>query len=267
MNNSGLTYAGQVVKEHDPDRFLLSLFMPEDVRRDLWALFAFNHEIAKTREIVTETQLGLIRLQWWRDAVQAIYEGEEVKGHEVLDDLARVIRARNLPQEPLDALIYAREFDLENVLPSDILGLLNYADYTAAPLMRLAVIMTGCDPDMEPVQPIAVNYAITGILRAVPFHASQQRCYLPEEELKKQSVTVNKLYQMTPEENLRAVIKVVAENFAYGVKPDNPFLKLSQKLAEMHIGAIRRLDYDVFHPKMAAGPAFKELRLCICRYV
>ena len=69
-----LSYCGQVVRDQDRDRFLLSLFAPADRREALWALFAFNHEIAKTREVVTEMQLGLIRLQWWREQVTNIFK-------------------------------------------------------------------------------------------------------------------------------------------------------------------------------------------------
>ena len=49
-----------LVQRHDPDRYLLSLFAPARHRAALWALYAFNHEIAKTREVVTETTMGLI---------------------------------------------------------------------------------------------------------------------------------------------------------------------------------------------------------------
>ena len=52
-----LSYCGEMVRKHDPDRFLLSLFMKPDRREALWALYAFNHEIARTREVVTETKI------------------------------------------------------------------------------------------------------------------------------------------------------------------------------------------------------------------
>ena len=179
-----LSYCGQIVRDYDPDRFLLSMFAPATVREDLWALFAFNHEIAKTREVVTETQLGLIRLQWWREAIAALYGEQTERGvpeHEVVRPLAEAIKRHNLPREHFDKLIYAREFDLEDVLPGNLEGLLNYADFTTTPLMKLAVQICGDDPEMELVQPVAVNYALMGILRAVPTHARQRRCYLPED--------------------------------------------------------------------------------------
>ena len=110
-----LTYCGKLVKEQDPDRFLISLFMPADKRADLWALFALNYEIAKTREVVTDTTLGLIRLQWWKDAIKSICEGREPPQNEILPDLASAIQTYHLPYEAFEKLITAREFDLETL--------------------------------------------------------------------------------------------------------------------------------------------------------
>ena len=33
-------------------------------------LYAFNHELARAREAVSEPPLALIRLQWWREVVE-----------------------------------------------------------------------------------------------------------------------------------------------------------------------------------------------------
>ena len=125
-----LTYCGNIVRQQDSDRYLLSLFAPAKHRHALWALFAFNCEIAKTREVVSETTIGLIRLQWWRDAIAEIYEGKPVRQHEVVQPLAQAIKNYHLPRDLFDTLIYAREFDLEDVIPSNIAGLRTYCEKT-----------------------------------------------------------------------------------------------------------------------------------------
>ncbi len=261
MTNQGLTYSGAVVREHDPDRFFLSLLMPKSCQPALWALFAFNYEIAKTREVVSETQLGLIRLQWWRDALSAYYDRKDVLEHEILRDLTNAITAYDLPFALFEALLHAREFDLEDVLPSHMQGTLNYCDYTSTPLMKLAVQITGGDPNTEPVQPVATNYALMGIMRAVPFHASQRRCYLPEAILKDNDVRVGHIYEGKAQEVLKPVVKAVCGEFVHGVQSTNKFLQLSQNLAEMVHRQLASCGYDVFSPKMSVPPLFKELRL------
>src|SRR5438552_16844209 len=84
----GLDPSGALVRRHDHDRYLSALFAPEPARAGLFALYAFNVEVAKTREVVREPILGSIRLQWWRDALAEIYGGGPVRRHEVVEPLA-----------------------------------------------------------------------------------------------------------------------------------------------------------------------------------
>ncbi|MEM7650898.1 MAG: squalene/phytoene synthase family protein [Pseudomonadota bacterium] len=260
MAKAEISYCGQLVKQHDPDRFLLSMFAPSSVREDLWALFAFNYEIAKTREVVSETQLGLIRLQWWRERIAEIYEGKSVPENEVLKALAGAIERHGLSQEDLEMLLHAREFDLEDVLPGNVEGLLNYTDFTTTPLMKMAVEISG-GPGSDPVQAVAVNSALAGILRSTVFFAKQRRCYLPEDLLKAHGQSVSQLYELKPAEGLPAVVREVAEQAVSGVKCDNRFLRATDKLAGTYLKQLKGVGYDVFHPKLLLEPAFKALRL------
>lgn len=262
--SSTLSYCGALVRDRDPDRFLIALMMPQAAREDLFALFAFNHEIAKTREVVSETRLGLIRLQWWRDQIDNIYRGGEVPEHEVLQPLARAIVEHTLTQEYFERLIYAREFDLEDVLPASLEGLLNYADFTSTPLMKLALQILGEEPEAMAVQPVAVNYALSGIIRAVPFFAAQRRCLLPESLLRKYGV--KKLYELKPQGDLPGLIREISGEFVENLRPSNRFLKLSNALARMYSKQTRAHGFDPFHPRLRLPPPFKALRLWIAQF-
>ncbi|GJL85287.1 MAG: hypothetical protein DHS20C02_10620 [Micavibrio sp.] len=243
-----LSYCGQLVKEQDPDRFLISMLMDSSCRESLWALFAFNHEIAKTREVVSETALGHIRLQWWRDAIASVYEGGAVPEHEVMGPLSESIRQYDLPRKAFDDLIYAREFDLENIAPAHLEGLLIYADHTQAPLMKLAMQICGDDIGAEPVQPVAINYALAGILRSVSFHKAQGRSFLPTDLVAANDVT--------------DVVKlVIEEGVAEGSRSQSRFLSASDQLAQIYLKQIKGLKYDVLSPKMAVSPPFIALRM------
>jgi NADH dehydrogenase [ubiquinone] 1 alpha subcomplex assembly factor 6 len=247
-----LPYCGDLVRKHDPDRFLLSLFAPEDRRPALWALYAFNYEIARTREVVTETQLGLIRLQWWRDALG----GNAPAGNPVLEAVLAAIRQYDLPKESFETLIYAREFDLEDRQPADMKGLVNYADYTAAPLLELACRVLHVPHDE--VRDAAVGYALTGLLRAVPAHLRQRRCYLPAD----MTPPVEKLYEGRELEKLkRAAEAVAAEARKRFVFHSSRFVRLHIRLAEMYLAQIERADYDLFDPRLTLPPLARGLRL------
>jgi phytoene synthase len=68
----GLSPLATDLQAQDPDRYLSTLFASSNLRPALFALYAFDHEIARIRHIVREPMAGLIRLQWWRDALDAI---------------------------------------------------------------------------------------------------------------------------------------------------------------------------------------------------
>ncbi len=262
--NSNLSYCGELVRRYDPDRFLLSMFAPAEAREGVWALFALNHEIAKTREVVSETALGQIRLKWWADAVEGVYKGGPVLEHEVVQALAEAIALYDLPFEEFETLIHAREFDLEDVLPGNLEGVLNYADFTSTPLLRLAGRIAGADVEAEPVQPVAVNYALMGILRAVPFHRAQRRCYLPENMMRAQGIEPHRFYDCAPDrEALAEAVKEVCAEFVHGIRPQNRFLKAVQGGAHIYYRQLRSCGYDVFNPKMALEPPFKVINLIL----
>ena len=74
-----LSPVAALVRRHDRDRFQTVLFAPTARREALFALYAFNYEIASVRKRVTVPTLGRIRLEWWRETIAAAYEGGPAK--------------------------------------------------------------------------------------------------------------------------------------------------------------------------------------------
>lgn len=252
------SYCEALVRAHDYDRYVLSMFLPARVREDVWAALAFNHEIAKTREVVSESTLGLIRLQWWRESIAEIYEGQGVKEHEVLKPLSEAIKRHDLPREDFEALCYAREFDLEDVLPGNVEGLLNYCEFTTAPLLRLIVRVSGVDPAQEVVQPVAMNYGLAGVLRATRGFAAQRRFYLPEDLVRRHGFDTEGIFEDT---DIALVIRDIVDARLPVSKPSHVFLRGCEALSEMYFKQIISMDYNVMDPKLQSDPAFKMLRL------
>ena len=67
-------------------------------------LYAFNHELARAREVASEPMLALIRLQWWREVV----EGTR-RRHEVAGPLGAALDTGVLRAEDLAGMIDGRE--------------------------------------------------------------------------------------------------------------------------------------------------------------
>ena len=87
-----------LVRREDPDRWLASLFIPEAARRHVLALYAFNLEVARVREVVSEPMLGEIRLQWQRDALEKPDDGD-VRANPVAAALLDAVARFDLPKE------------------------------------------------------------------------------------------------------------------------------------------------------------------------
>ena len=83
---------GASVRAADPDRYFSALFAPPAARPWLFALYAFNHEVARVAETVREPMLGAIRLEWWRETVEGAPMGAP-RNHDVAKGLAALFQA------------------------------------------------------------------------------------------------------------------------------------------------------------------------------
>ena len=159
------------VRRADPDRFFCSLFAHKDKRETLWLLYAFNHELARAREVASEPVLALMRLTWWREVV----DGFEKK-HEIATPLGAALAAGVFERGDLTRLIDARETEAEPEMP-DFDAFMKYVRGTAGLLARISGKVLGEDSDAA--EALGTAYGISGILRAAPFLAASGRSLLP----------------------------------------------------------------------------------------
>ena len=73
---SHFEHCAALVREADRDRYLATLFAPAEMREALMALYAFNIEISRVRDVAREPMPGEIRLQWWREVLSDERDGE-----------------------------------------------------------------------------------------------------------------------------------------------------------------------------------------------
>jgi phytoene synthase len=165
-----------LVRRHDPDRFLTALFAPPERREALLTLYAFNHELARAREVASEPPLALIRLQWWREVVEG-----EPKRHEVASPLSVAIAAGALRRADLLAMIEARETEA-------YAGFETLEDWRtwllagAGGLAVAAAFALGA-PEPETLRPFGAAYGVAGLSRTVGVLAARGTCLLPRELL------------------------------------------------------------------------------------
>ena len=102
------------LRRTDPDRWLASRFIADPrMRADVVALYGYDNELGRAPRVASNPLLGEIRLTWWREALDEIFEDRRVRSHPVALALARAARERGLERAPLEAMIDARYRELD----------------------------------------------------------------------------------------------------------------------------------------------------------
>lgn len=258
------------LRRQDPDRLYMALFARGAARERLIGLYAFNLEVAATRERVSEPMLGQIRLQWWRDALDEIRRGDTPRRHPVVESLAGWMPdAGNEAFDLALGLIEAREHDLEDAPFATMDELTRYVEATSSGLLRLALFAAGVSggPAHEAALPAGRAYALAGLIRAVPFHGAQGRVLLPGDFLAghgiadaRQSIGRRDPAKLKSalgelagqaEQDLTAARRV--GSLPKAARP--PMLALP--LARLYLKRLRRSGFDLSDPRVDPGNAAK----------
>ncbi len=152
MPSSALKPGGTVaatVRRHDPDRYIATLYAPADLRPFLWAVYGFAAELAQVPSLVSQSTLGEIRLQWWRQTLDDLCETPDggggdkeeraAAGHPVADALRPVVKAHPIVSSWLMAMIEGRSADLYADPMDDMPALEAYFGATLSLPIRVAV--------------------------------------------------------------------------------------------------------------------------------
>ncbi len=175
------TLAG-LVERGDPDRWRTAMIAPAAVRPGLMALYAFNLEIARAPWVTSDAALAGIRLRWWLDALDEIYDGRPPRHHEVVEPLAAAIREGDLPRRLFDEAVEARLAEAGPAPHADRAALDLYIDHTAGHLMELAARHLGAEGAALPVvRDFARGAGTAALLRALPELRARGREPLPAE--------------------------------------------------------------------------------------
>ena len=243
------------VRRNDPDRYLCTLFAPSDRRPGLLALLAFNHEVAKIRETVSEPMLGQIRLQWWRESLDGIEAGTP-RRHEVVLALAEAMHRHGLPRVLFDRLLDARERDLDDVPFATMSDLEDYVRDTASGLAVLQSAVLGLGEAAQPVaERVAAGFALAGLIRATAHLARQKRMALPEAVAITHGVRPEELFELRDHAGLRDAVGSMADR-ARALLADVPVdraarpLLLPAVLARHDLARLARAGHNVFDPTL-----------------
>ena len=247
----------------DPERAKPALLAPAGPRPILLALVLLNQEWARVPETVSQPMPGLIRLQWWRDGIEAAAAGRVSPPHPLLDALKAPLAAGRLRAQDLHAMIDAREAELEGLAPENLDELAAYVDATAGTLQRTWIDVLAASPGDGPWREAAAAagraFGLLGVVRAIGHQAAMRRVLLPRDLLASAAITPDAIIARQGEERLAKVIGRVVERAEAAIdeveKAGRPPAALTPAFlvvgdARRHARALRR---NGFSAEAAAG--------------
>jgi 15-cis-phytoene synthase len=199
----------EIIRAYDPDRYTATLYLGQNARKAAAAVYAFDAEIARIADRVSEPMPGEIRLQWWREVV----DGSRDSGnHPVALALIEAIRIHELPREPFLGAIEARTFDLYHDPMPDRTTLEAYCGETGSVLLQMVALSAGLPRGAELADACGhagVALRLTEMLRRAPQDRARGKCPFPADMLSSVGLTVEEWLQNPPQARHGAAISAV----------------------------------------------------------
>ena len=260
---SSADFCAELVRAHDFARYVSTLFMPADQRRALWALYAFNIEISRVREQVSQSLPGEMRLQWWTDMLAGAGHGG-VEGNPVAAELLLAIRDWRLPVERLSRLIDEHQFDLYNDPMPTMAALEGYIDDTSSALFSLGARIAGCVSDEieHLARHAGLAQGMAQVLAALPLDASRRQSFVPLQLLESNGSDLEQVFAGKQTPKLRAALdQLIGEAQAHlqtalallaTAPPQARPVFLPLALVGRNLMRMSRADSDLFVPQVTS---------------
>lgn len=162
-----LAACADIVERGDPLRYKCAMAAPNAAQDKLLPLYAFNIEISRAPWVTQEPMIAEMRLQWWRDALEEIGNGDPVRSHEVTEPLRDVIRSAGIPVKLFDQMITARRWDIYKDAFEGPEHFDEYIDQTSGNLMWASALALGAKASMETdVRNLGYGSGVASMLQA-----------------------------------------------------------------------------------------------------
>jgi phytoene synthase len=262
-SREGAEFCAELVRNRDFVRYASALFMPPEQRRALLAVYAFNVEISRVRELVSQPLPGEVRLQWWTDALAGAEHGG-VEGNPVAAELLLAIRNFRLPVDRLSRLIDEHQFDLYNDPMPTMAALEGYIDDTSSALFSLGAGIAGWQsPEIEHVARHAgIAQGIAQVMTALPLDASRRQLFVPLQLLTHHGSGLEEVFAGRETPKLRAALDqligearehlTTAFSLLPSLAPQARLVFLPLALVARDLTRMARADTDPFVPHVAS---------------
>ncbi|KAI0670745.1 isoprenoid synthase domain-containing protein [Trametes maxima] len=191
-------YCRDLVRKRDYESYLIGSSCPRHFQGAFFALRAFYVELASVQDTVSNSTIGKMRIQFWRDAIKNITDGRPPQ-HPIALALHDASQKANLPAYHLRRIIDARDAELHTPTHLTIESLTAHAESTSSTFLYLLLSLLNLSSSStfsHAASHLGVAQSIHVLLRALPYHASKGRMVIPAEITARHGVRQEDVFRM-----------------------------------------------------------------------
>jgi len=248
-------YCQQKAAQSGSSFYYSFLFLPQERRRAITALYAFCREVDDTVDECTETAVARTKLMWWRHEIGAMLAGNP--NHPVTKALLPHLARYALDSKHLLAIVDGMEMDLDQTRYLDFPGLQRYCWHVAGVvgILSASIFGTTRPQTLQYAEKLGLAFQLTNIIRDVGEDARKGRIYLPVSELQKFNVTAADILNARHSENFANLMRFQAqraqalydEAFALLPGEDRRAQRAGLMMAAIYRALLTEIERDGFH--------------------
>jgi squalene synthase HpnC len=198
---AAFAYCERMARSHYENFPVASRFVPERLRKYVWALYAFARSADDFADEARYAGRRAEALSFWEEQLERAFHGEAE--HPVFVALKETIDRCEIPITPFQLMLTAFHMDLSVNRYPTWSQLENYCQHSAHPVGRLVLYVFGYrDPALHAYSDdICTALQLTNFLQDVAVDMKKDRIYIPEEDRRHFGVTESMIYarELTPE--------------------------------------------------------------------
>ncbi|GAV09596.1 hypothetical protein RvY_19102 [Ramazzottius varieornatus] len=283
---SSAEYCMESVRKSDYENYLASLLLPSTIRSTAFAIRAFNVELAQVRDLASNNTIAQMRFMFWKDVLEEIYSGRP-RAHPVAQEMHRAVQQKKLTKVWLRRLIDCRFDRLHSKPFLNVDALETFAENSVSPIYYLLLEASGSKdvPSDHAASHLGKTIGILNLIRSTPFLISRNQLSLPMDVLMRHNLSTESISRIARgvdrkfgEPVTQAEVLALQEVTFDLASAAHTHLSTTRSLlkeipisslpiflpiisCESFLSRLRKVDFDMFHPKSRQRDGLLPLKL------